>query len=110
MGALAEEAVRRYLGETVKSEKDRSSARRVQADPLSVKVELEKTPERYPWDETRPMQVPPKRPGRLAAKDRPPAGYEPYPVGPEGVRPKGLSEKDWAIRKLKAQRAVEREG
>ena len=102
MGALAEEAVGRYLGERGKPGEDRtSSARRVQADPPSVRVEPEKTPERYPWDEAGPMQVPPKRPGRGAVVEV---------VGPEGVRPKGLSEKEWAIRKLKAQRAAEREG
>ena len=49
--------------------------------------------DRYPWDEETLK-----------------AGGVVERVGPEGVRPKGLSEKEWAIRKLKAQRASEREG
>ena len=58
--------------------------------------------ERYPWDEEAgPVKGPPKRAGRAAGGT---------PVGAEGVRPNGVSDKDWAMRKLKAQRAAEREG
>ena len=70
------------------------------ADPSPLGTELKEYS--YPSEASEGLIVaPPKRAARARASD---AG------GPEGVRPKGLSEKDWAIRKLKARRAEEREG
>ena len=79
-----------------------AAGRPVKRDPSPAVTVPEQKAERYPWDgEAGPIQVPLKRPGRGAGGEV---------VGPEGVRPKGVSEKDWAMRKLKAQRAAEREG
>ena len=87
------------IGEEVPKEDRARVGRLAKAGPPPARV-TEVAVERYPWDEEAgPIQVPPKRVGRV------PAGG-----APEGVRPKGLSEKDWAIRKLKAKRAEEREG
>lgn len=111
--------VDRLVGIGVRREGSRAG-RPAKADPPPVVVVSQEGNERYPWDEegsaaaagrvepvvavgaavrgaaSRLGRVSPAHPGPVES------------VGSEGVRPKGLSDKEWDIRRLKAQRAASR--